>query len=210
MGTTSTSDSWTGDKCSIYWTVNALFPLLLVWTITWPSRLRVVTYAGSSARPSRFCSFGAIKMIVAPQSMRARTCWISPLPSDIKTTWIIWDVSGLNVPHQYWLDMWALGSPTPLLTSKRSDAVVCCPSLPSQSASPTALNPTPPRRTSPVGPNAKRGRWVFWLLIVERLLSFDLVSSVPVWSEFLVLLRWVTSSWVFRAEPRLVVRWSTL
>ena len=105
MGTTSTSDSWTGDKCSIYWNVNALFRLSLAWAITWPLRPRVVTYAGSATRPSHNRSLGAIKMLVAPQSIRARTCYISSLPSLIKTLGIIWDGSGLDVPHKYWLDM---------------------------------------------------------------------------------------------------------
>jgi len=109
MGPTNTSDSWTGDKCSIYWTVNFVFRLSLAWAITWPLRPRVVRYAESSARPSRFRGLGAITMLVAPQSMRARTRCISPLPSLIKTSWTIWDVSGLDVPHKYSLDMRAFG-----------------------------------------------------------------------------------------------------
>jgi len=109
MGTTSTSDSWTGDKSSIYWTPNAIFQLSLARAITWALRPRVVTYATSSARQSRFCSLGAIKMLVTPQSTRARSRCISPLRSLIHPSWIIWDVSGLEVPHKYWFEMRAIG-----------------------------------------------------------------------------------------------------
>jgi len=103
-----------------------------------------------------------------------------------------------------------LGSPTTTLTSKQCDAVVCCPSSPSQSALPTSPTLILPRGTSPVGPDAESGRSVFRLLIIEGLLWFNLVFSVPVWSWYLVLLWWVTYSWGLRAEARLVVQNSAL
>ena len=109
MGTTITSNSWTGDKCSRYWLVNAIFRLWLVWTIPWAWRPAVQTLPGSSSRPSHFRSLGALKMLVAPHSMRARTCCISSLPSLIKTSWLLWNVSSLDVPHKYCLDMGACG-----------------------------------------------------------------------------------------------------
>jgi hypothetical protein len=64
-----------------------------------------VMYAGSSARPSRIRSLGAIKMIVAEQSMRARTHCISRFRSLIKTSLIISDVSRLDMVHKYLLHM---------------------------------------------------------------------------------------------------------
>jgi len=105
MGITSISDPWTGDMCCIYWTVDSAVPLLLVWAIAWPLRSKVVTYASSSAISSWFCCLGGKKMLVVPQSMRAHTHCISPLPSLIQAWWMIWDMSGLPVPHKYWLEM---------------------------------------------------------------------------------------------------------
>jgi len=87
--------------------MNAVFRLLLASANTWPLRPTVVTYSGSSTWPSHFRSDGAIKIVVSPQSMRARMGCISPLLSLIKSSWITWDESSLDVPHKYWLDMWA-------------------------------------------------------------------------------------------------------
>jgi len=126
MGTTGTSDSWTGDKCSIYWTMNAVFRLSHAWAFAWPLRPRVVTYAGWSGRPSRFRSLGDIKMFIVPQSINACMRCISPLPTLIERLWIIWAVSGLDVPHTYWLDMRASGLSN---TTLDFEVIWCCSML---------------------------------------------------------------------------------
>jgi len=123
MGTTSNSNSWTGDMCSIHWTVDTNFQRLLTWAITWARRPTVMMYAGSSCRPRHFGSLGAIKMLVAPQLMSTLTRCISPFPPLINTCWIIWDESGLDMPHKYWLDMWAIGLSNTTLYVK---AIRCC------------------------------------------------------------------------------------
>ena len=109
MSTTRTSGSWTSDMCFIYQTVNAVFRLFLGWATTLLLRPSVMTDAGSSARPSCICSLGAIKMVVTLQLMRAHMQCMSPLPTLLQTSWIIWDVSSLDVPHKYWLDMRGFG-----------------------------------------------------------------------------------------------------
>jgi len=109
LGTTSTSDSRTCDNCSIQSTVNAVFRHSFAWAIAWPLMPRVVMYVGWCARPSCVRTLGAIKMLVALLLMRARTCCISPLPSNLEFSWIIWDVSGLDLPHTFWLDVKAFG-----------------------------------------------------------------------------------------------------
>jgi len=157
MGTTSTSDTWTGAQCTIHRTVNVVLWLLLGSAVVWPLRHRVVTYAGSSATLIHFCSLGAIKMLVVLQSMRACTHCNSPPPSLIKISYIIWDGTGLAMPQKSWLDMWALSSPKSPMTSKWSNAVVCCPSSSSMYALPTSVNPNPPHQTSSMGQNAERG-----------------------------------------------------
>ena len=109
MGTTSISNSWTGDKCCISWIMNTVFRLSLAWAITWPSWPRVVTYAGSSSKPSRFWGLVAVDMVVVPQTMRARPRYIYSHPSLINSMWILSDVSGLDMAHKYWLDVRAFG-----------------------------------------------------------------------------------------------------
>jgi len=73
-----------------------------------------------------------------------------------------------------------VGTPTTPLISERCDAVVCCPSLPSQPALPPSSNRIPLHQTSTVRSNAKSVCWVICLLIVKRLLSFDSVFSIPI------------------------------
>jgi len=64
-----------------------------------------MAYAGSSARPSCVGSLGALMMLITTRSMRAHMSWISPHPFQIKTLFMIWNVSGLDMMHMYWLDM---------------------------------------------------------------------------------------------------------
>jgi len=100
------------------------------------------------------------------------------------------------------------GSTATHFTSMRSDAVVCCQSPLSKPALPASLHSIQSHRTSPVRTDAASGLSVCGLLIVDGLLSFDLVSLISVLSYCLFLLRWVSSSWVLEAEARLVIWWA--
>jgi len=107
IGTTSSSDSSTGARCFKYWTEKVIFRLSFVCSITWPLRPRVVVWAAWCRSPSLRRSLGDIKMLGAPQSIRARTRCISPCRSRIWTSWIMCTESGVSVPQRYWLNMWA-------------------------------------------------------------------------------------------------------
>ena len=107
IGTTSTSDLSTGARCFNYWTEKVIFRLSFVCSITWPLRPRVVVWAAWCRSLSLRRSLGDIKMLGAPQSIRARTRWISPCRSRIWTSWIMCTESGVSVPQRYWLNMWA-------------------------------------------------------------------------------------------------------
>ena len=59
--------------------------------------------------PSHLRSLGVMKILVAPQSIRAHTRCISPSLSRIGASWIMCAESGVSVPHRYWLNVLALG-----------------------------------------------------------------------------------------------------
>jgi len=62
--------------------------------ITRLSRPKVAMYAGSDGSPSCRSSLGALKMLVAPQSIRARLHCFSPCTSRTYSSWTVSDTVG--------------------------------------------------------------------------------------------------------------------
>ena len=97
IGTTSTSNSSTGARCFKYWTEIVVFWLSFACPITWLLRPRVVVQAAWCRSLSLWRSLGVIKMLVALQSIGARTLCILPCLSRICTSWIMCAESGVSV-----------------------------------------------------------------------------------------------------------------
>jgi len=89
--------------------VTDVFRLSFAWCIICPPKPSVVICAASCDIPSFVTNLGAIKMLVAPQSITAHMHCISPCLSRIWILWIMWAESGVSVPHRYWLEICALG-----------------------------------------------------------------------------------------------------
>jgi hypothetical protein len=104
IGTTKTSDSSTGFRCSKYCTKNLAFRLSLADIITCPLRLWGEVNAGSWGNSDFLSRLGNIKMLVAPVSISALTCCMLPYMFRTRTLWMICAESGLSVPHRYLLD----------------------------------------------------------------------------------------------------------
>ena len=90
-GMTSTSGLWRGAKWSIYWSVIAVLWIFLACAIRWQCRLWVVMYTASWDSPSLLTGCGAMKMLVALQSMSTRIRSNSPCWSRIWTSWIMYN-----------------------------------------------------------------------------------------------------------------------
>jgi len=137
----------------------------------------VVMYDGSSTKLKYCHSLGDTMMLNALQWMRWWTGGTSLLKYRTIALQTIHIVSGLDKPHQYWLSMKALGSPTPTMISMWSNSVLVnhyfylslyCESFKTE----FCLFNYPQI--------CQNERWVlpvFWFLHIKRLTPFELVSS---------------------------------
>jgi len=106
--TTSTSCSVTRARCSRYWMVVDVFGPSFTCCIICPPKPSVALCAASFDIPS-FCSNpGAMKTLIAQQSIRACTSCISQCLSHFGISWIRSAESGVTVPHRYWPNICAL------------------------------------------------------------------------------------------------------
>lgn len=109
IGTTSTSSLYTRAKWFIYWTVITILQLSRANAITWQSWLWIVMCTASRGSPSQLTSCGAMKMLVAPQTMSAHIVFNVLCQSRIRTSSKMCGESGLSVPHKYSLHLRAFG-----------------------------------------------------------------------------------------------------